>query len=102
MWSLAGTGGLHWGTPRVPLGHPPCPSGVRTVSQRGTHRVQCSFLKGIEWANLVRREQLAFIASQAYSFGQLARSPVNADLAPQVEEIKRLKTHAPQEGAADS
>ena len=64
------------------------------MSQRGTDRVsQRSFLKGIEWANLVRREQLAFIASQAYSFGsQLARSPVNADLVPQVEEIKRLKT----------
>jgi hypothetical protein len=51
-----------------------------------------TFLKGIEGANLVRREQLAFIASQAYSFGsQLARNPVNADLVPQVEEIKRLK-----------
>ena len=52
-----------------------------------------SFLKGIEGANLLRREQLAFIASQAYSFGsQLARNPINADLVPQVEEIKRLKT----------
>jgi len=51
-----------------------------------------SFLKGIEGANLVRRQQLSFIASQAYSFGsQLARNPVNADLVPQVEEIKRLK-----------
>ena len=51
-----------------------------------------SFLKGIEGANLLRREELAFIASQAYSFGsQLARNPVNADLVPQVEEIKRLK-----------
>ncbi len=54
-----------------------------------------SFLKGIEGSNLVRRQQLAFIASQAYSFGsQLARNPVNADLVPQVEEIKRLKTLA--------
>ena len=54
-----------------------------------------SFLKGIEGANLLRRDQLAFIASQAYLFGsQLARSPVNADLVPQVEEIKRLKTLA--------
>jgi hypothetical protein len=52
-----------------------------------------SFLKGIEGSNLVRRQQLAFIASQAYSFGsQLARNPVNAGLVPQVEEIKRLKT----------
>jgi len=52
-----------------------------------------SFLKGIEGANLLRREQLAFIASQTYSFGsQLARNPIHADLVPQVEEIKRLKT----------
>jgi hypothetical protein len=51
-----------------------------------------SLLKGIEGANLVRREQLAFIASQAYSFGsQLVRNPVNAGLVPQVEEVKRLK-----------
>src|SRR5229473_3444070 len=60
-----------------------------------------SFLKGIEGANLVRREQLAFIASQAYSFGsQLARNPVNADLVPQVEEIKRLKTLTRRKKAA--
>jgi hypothetical protein len=52
-----------------------------------------SFFQGIEGANLVRRERLAFIASQAYSFGsQLVRDPSNADLVPQVEEIKRLKT----------
>ena len=60
-----------------------------------------SFLKGIEGANLVRREQLAFIASQAYSFGsQLARNPVNADLVPQVEEIKRLKVLTRRKKAA--
>src|SRR3954454_24215602 len=52
-----------------------------------------SFLKGVEGANLVRRERLAFIAAQAYSFGsQLARNPDNADLLPQVEEIKRMKS----------
>ncbi len=70
-----------------------------------------SFLKGIEGANLVRREQLAFIASQAYSFGsQLARNPVNADLVPQVEEVKRLKavsrrkktTQAPSNARSDT
>jgi len=62
-----------------------------------------SFLKGIEGANLLRREELAFIASQAYSFGsQLARSPVNADLVPQVEEIKRLKTLARRKRAPQS
>ena len=51
------------------------------------------FLKGIEGANLLRREQLALIASQAYSVGtQLVRNPVNSDLVPHVEEIKRLKS----------
>ena len=62
-----------------------------------------SFLKGIEGANLLRREELAFIASQAYSFGsQLARSPDNADLVPQVEEIKRLKTLARRKKATQN
>ena len=51
------------------------------------------FLKGVEGANLLRREQLALIASQAYSVGtQLVRNPANADLVPHVEEIKRLKS----------
>jgi hypothetical protein len=51
-----------------------------------------AFFQGVEGANLMRRERLAFIASQAYSFGsQLVRDPVNAELVPQVEEIKRLK-----------
>jgi len=51
-----------------------------------------AFFQGVEGENLVRRERLAFIASQAYSFGsQLVRDPANAELVPQVEEIKRLK-----------
>lgn len=51
------------------------------------------FLRGIEGANLLRREQVALIASQAYSVGtQLVRNPVNQDLVPHVEEIKRLKS----------
>ncbi|HEV8431980.1 MAG TPA: hypothetical protein VGR95_01110 [Thermoanaerobaculia bacterium] len=54
-----------------------------------------TFFKGIEGANLVRRERLAFIASQAYSFGsQLVRDPANKDLVPQVEEIKQMKVAA--------
>jgi hypothetical protein len=62
-----------------------------------------SFLKGVEGANLVRRERLAFIASQAYSFGsQLARNPDNADLVPQVEEIKRLKSFTRRKKAAQA
>lgn len=51
------------------------------------------FLKGIEGANLLRRERLALIASQAYSVGtQLVRNPANQDLVPHVEEVKRLKS----------
>lgn len=62
-----------------------------------------TFLKGVEGANLVRRERLAFIAGQAYSFGsQLARNPDNADLVPRVEEIKRLKSVARRKKAAQA
>jgi hypothetical protein len=54
-----------------------------------------AFFQGVEGANLVRRERLAFIASQAYSFGsQLVRDPANAELVPQVEEIKRIRAVA--------
>jgi len=54
-----------------------------------------SFFQGIEGANLIRRERLAFIASQAYSFGsQLVRNPENKELLPQVEEIQRRKIAA--------
>lgn len=53
------------------------------------------FLKAVEGASVVRRERLAFIGTQAYSFGsQLAKDPANAVLLPQVEEIKRLKSVA--------
>jgi hypothetical protein len=62
-----------------------------------------SFLKGVEGANLIRRQRLAFIAAQAYSFGsQLARNPDNANLVPQVEEIKRLKSFARRKKAAQA
>ncbi|HEY6138017.1 MAG TPA: hypothetical protein VI670_09670 [Thermoanaerobaculia bacterium] len=51
-----------------------------------------AFLRGIEGANLVRRQQLALIGMQAYAIGtQLAKNPAKAMLVPQVEEIKRLK-----------
>ena len=51
------------------------------------------FLAGVEGANLRRREELALIASQAYSVGtQLVRNPANQDLVPHVEEVKRLKS----------
>jgi hypothetical protein len=54
-----------------------------------------TFLKAVESASVVRRQRLAFIGSQAYLLGsQLARDPANADLLPQVEEIRRLKAIA--------
>jgi hypothetical protein len=54
-----------------------------------------SFFEGIEGANLVRRERLAFIASQAYLVGsQLVRNPENKELLPQVKEIQRRRIAA--------
>jgi hypothetical protein len=62
-----------------------------------------SFLQGIEGANLIRRDRLAFIASQAYSFGsQLVRNPENAELLPQVEEIQRRRVAARRRKAAQA
>ena len=51
-----------------------------------------AFLKGIEGANLIRRQQLAVIAAQAYTIGaQLAKDPAKSVLVPHLEEVKRLK-----------
>src|SRR3954451_17042434 len=51
-----------------------------------------AFLKGLEGANLVRRQRLALIATQVYTIGtQLAKDPDKAQLVPHVEEVKRLK-----------
>jgi len=51
-----------------------------------------AFLRGIEGANLVRRQRITVIATQAYSIGsQLARDPEKAVLVPHLEEVKRLK-----------
>src|SRR5436305_10909465 len=62
-----------------------------------------AFFQGVEGANLVRRERLAFMAYQAYSFGsQLVRAPANAELVTQVEEIKRLKVIARRKKPAAS
>ena len=52
-----------------------------------------AFLQGLESANLVRRQRLALIGTQAYQIGtQLAKDPANAVLVPHVEEVKRLKS----------
>jgi hypothetical protein len=51
-----------------------------------------AFLRGLEGANLVRRQRITFVATQAYSIGaQLAKDPAKAALVPHVEEVKRLK-----------
>jgi hypothetical protein len=51
-----------------------------------------AFVRGIEGANLNRRQRLALIATQAYAIGsQLAKDPGKAVLLPHVEEVKRLK-----------
>ncbi|HEY0159948.1 MAG TPA: hypothetical protein VGF28_21865 [Thermoanaerobaculia bacterium] len=51
-----------------------------------------AFLKGVEGANLVRRQRLTLIAAQAYTIGaQLAKDPAKSVLVPHLEEVKRLK-----------
>jgi hypothetical protein len=52
-----------------------------------------TMLSGIAGANLIRRQRIALIASQAFSIGaQLARDPAHAVLVPHVQEIRRLKS----------
>lgn len=52
-----------------------------------------AMLSGIAGANLIRRQRIALIASQAFSIGsQLARDPAHAVLVPHVQEIRRLKS----------
>ena len=50
-------------------------------------------LSGVAGANLVRRQRIAIIATQASTIGaQLARDPAHAVLVPHVAEVKRLKS----------
>jgi hypothetical protein len=60
-----------------------------------------AFLKDLESSNLVRRQRLALIGTQAYQIGtQLAKDPANAVLVSRVEEVKRLKTASRRKKAA--
>ena len=62
-----------------------------------------AFLKGIEGANLNRRQRLALIAMQAYAIGsQLAKDPAKAVLLPHVEEVKRMKGVARRKKSAQA
>ena len=52
-----------------------------------------TMLSGVAGANLVRRQRVALIATQAFHIGsQLARDPAHAVLVPHVQEIRRLKS----------
>ncbi len=54
-----------------------------------------ALLNNVSDANLIRKNQLALIAGQAYGVGaQLARNPANVLVTPHVQEIKRLKKAA--------
>lgn len=60
-----------------------------------------TFLKDLESSNLVRRQRLALIGTQAYQIGtQLAKDPANAVLVSRVEEVKRLKSASRRKKAA--
>jgi hypothetical protein len=62
-----------------------------------------TMLNGVAGANLIRRQRLALITTQAYNIGtQLARDPANAVLVPHVEEIKRLKSFSRRKKAAQA
>jgi hypothetical protein len=58
-------------------------------------------LNGVAGANLVRRQRIAVIATQASTIGErLARDPAHAVLVPHVAEIKRLKSFKRRKKAA--
>lgn len=60
-----------------------------------------TMLSGIAGANLIRRQRITLIASQAFSIGaQLARDPAHAVLLPHVQEIRRLKSSKRRKKAA--
>ncbi len=60
-----------------------------------------SMLNGIAGANLVRRQRISLVATQASAIGkQLVRDPANAVLVPHVQEIKRLKSFTRRKKAA--
>jgi hypothetical protein len=62
-----------------------------------------AMFQGVAGANLVRRRRVAFIAAQAYKIGaELARDPANAELLPQIEEIKRLRKLARRKKRAET
>jgi len=60
-----------------------------------------AMLNGVAGANLIRRQRIALIATQAFTIGeQLARDPANAALVPHLAEIKRLKSFKRRKKAA--
>jgi hypothetical protein len=62
-----------------------------------------AMLNGVAGANLIRRQRIALIATQAFTIGaQLARDPAHAALVPHLAEIKRLKSFKRRKKAAQT
>jgi hypothetical protein len=62
-----------------------------------------AMLNGVAGANLVRRQRITLVATQAYKIGaELARDPANAMILPHVQEIRRLKRVARRRKTADA
>lgn len=58
----------------------------------GVERELKILLDGISGANLRRRQKLHAVASQAYSIGtSLSRTPLHAELAGRVKEVRRMR-----------
>jgi hypothetical protein len=58
-------------------------------------------LKAVTGMNLLRRQRIALITTQAVNIGvQLARDPANAILVPHVQEVRRLKSFSRRKKAA--
>jgi hypothetical protein len=60
-----------------------------------------ALLAGVEGANLIRREKLAFVAGQAYRVGvSLVGDPEHKAVVPHVQEVRRLKRIASRKKTA--
>jgi hypothetical protein len=61
-----------------------------------------AMLNGVAGANLVRRQRITLVTTQAYKIGtELARDSANAMMLPHVQEIRRLKRMARRKKTAD-
>jgi len=62
-----------------------------------------AFAKAIDGVNLIRRQRLALIGTQAYTIGTtLAKDPANGVLLAHVEEVKKLKSMSRRKKASQA